>query len=143
MLQQLADQWESNRIIKTILDEILKGNHGDLIMYHFETKEFRFAWMGQELLAMSDRARAMAMEHLFTVSNCRAKVAPHALSKALSERSWITLDVGKFLGTSECIVDLGADLLHSDAGIKPRSCKDHKRTQRCNKSRLRSAYKHT
>ena len=46
-------------------------------------------------------------------------MAPHAQSKVLPERNWITLDGGKFLGTLESFVDLGADLMYSDAFISP------------------------
>ena len=89
---KFADQSESNRATKTVPDEVLKGNHGDLIMYQFEIKEFWFGWIRHQLLGMSERARAMAQEHLSNVAKCRAKVAPHMLSEALPERSWATLE---------------------------------------------------
>ena len=60
MLQHLADQWESNRIIETVPDEVLKGNHGDLIMYQFEIKEFWFCLIRHQLRETPERARAMA-----------------------------------------------------------------------------------
>ena len=87
MLQQLADQRASNRIIKTVPDEVLEGNLGDLIMYQFEIEEFWFRWIRYELPEMSERARARAKEHLSTVAKCRAKVAPHVLSETLPQRS--------------------------------------------------------
>ena len=43
----------------------------------------------------------------------------HVLSETLTERSWITLEGGKFARTLANVVDSGADLLCSDEFISP------------------------